>query len=722
MSMNESSSTYSGHVVRGGQHPAIQERAISGKVISGTKVVCWLARASAYVLLCVMALPVMAAEGVKVRAQPQFASVVQGGRLVIAVEMDHQEHFHTWPAAEVALPKDVDEFAIRTLIGPVRNDRDEPSLPTWVSGYDGTQYPKAEVGKAPDPSGANPTIDVPLYMGKAAAYVRLNVAAGAALGEQTIEIGVTYQACNESMCLPPEDVVIPVKVRVVASGAPVEATSGQSALFAGYDAGKWGAGGGGGSDARSPASETKGATAPTNSQGGSASGATASAGATLFGFKLGTGAVLVFLASAVGGCLLNLTPCVLPVIPIKVLTLTKHGTSRRQAIVLGLWMFAGVVAFWSVIGIPMALISASLDPTQFIFGIWWVTMSIGLVIAVLALGIMGLFTINLPQSVYAVEAEADSPIGSFFFGVLTAVLGLPCFGFVAGSLLAAAATMPTLTIMSIFVGIGVGMGLPYLVLSAYPQLLKFMPRTGPASELVKQVMGLLLFAAAAFFITAAIKGLLKEHPYLAGSITWWAVGFFVAIAGVWLIIRTMQISKSVWPRVVMPVIAVAGTLGIGVFARHEFRNDKRNYEERMAALRESASPMAGDVPPGVWFDYSPERFAALRAANRPVFLDFTADWCITCKALKAAVLDTQEMRRAFVSRDIVLMEVDTTVRSGLGAMKLKELGRTGVPTWAVFAPGSDKPRFLTVETPTVNQVLAELDQAGVRPTAVGMKR
>lgn len=663
-------------------------------------------------LLAIAAAPAHAIDNVKLRAVPMHQSVAQGGQLVIAVEMDHGEELHTWPAKGVDLPAAAEESAIRTVIGPRLDDQERVVLPAWIAAFDGTQYPMAEVGKVPDPSGNSPTINSPLYMHKAVSFVRLNVAPDAPLGQQSLVIIASFQACNESMCLPPEEQELTLSIKVEPKGAQPGAPSEQS-LFATFDSKQWGKG------ASVPvAPRGKPSAAPTSATPAPAN----SGGASLLGFNLGTSAVLVFLGAAIGGMLLNLTPCVLPVIPIKVLTLSNHATSKSKALVLGLWMFAGVVAFWGIIGVPMAFISASFDPSQFIFGIWWITFSIGLIIVILSLGIMGLFTINLPQSVYAVETKADSPFGSFMFGVLTAVLGLPCFGFVAGSLLAAAATLPTLTIMSIFLGIGFGMGLPYLILSVYPQLLKFIPRTGPASELVKQVMGLLLLAAAAFFITAAIKALLKEYPYLAGSAVWWAVGFFVAVAGLWLVIRTFQISKSTWPKVVMPLVAILGTLGIGIFAQSEFVKDRKTYQQRQAAASHSGSLTSGDVPVGIWYEYTPELFAAVRASGRPVFLDFTADWCLTCKALKAAVLDTEAMQAALKDRGIVLMEVDTTVRAGVGAKKLQELGRTGVPAWAIYAPGSDVPRFLTVEKPSLGVVLKELDDAGVRANSLGMKR
>lgn len=660
-------------------------------------------------------------KAVTIRAVPRFPAAAQGGQFVIAVEMDHGQVYHSWPAKHVKLPDDVDEFAIRTFIGPPRDDDGRPVLAPFIAAYDGTQYPEAKMGKAPDPTGEKPFIEVPLYAKKAVSFARFKIKPDAPLGEQTLDIFVSYQACDDSICLMPEELKLPVKVKIVAAGAADLGAANEPDLFKTFDESQWGK-----APAASPApakpetAESKApdqsksgaaAPAPTGTTGGNGNGnGPAIGGAKLFGLDLGSNFIVLFLASALGGFVLNLTPCVLPVIPIKVLTLNKHAGSKQRALVLGLWMAAGVVAFWAAIGIPMAFISKAIDPSQLIFGTWYITLGIGILIVLLSLGLMGLFTINLPQSVYAVETKADSPVGSFFFGVFTAILGLPCFGFVAGGLLAAAAVMPALTIMAIFVGMGVGMAAPYLVLSVYPQLLKFMPKTGPASNLVKQVMGLLLIAAGAFFVAAGIYALLKERPYLAGSMKWWAVGFFVAVASLWMVIRTWQIAKTTWPKLVTPVLAVIMTLGIGVFAQDTLDTDRSTYYARQKALGNGAVA-AGDVPAGVWLEYTPELFKAVRATGRPIFLDFTADWCITCKALKAALLNGEALQSAFRKRDIVLMEVDCTTKSSAGTKFLTSLGRTGVPTWAIYA--GDTPRFIPVDKPTASTVIAELDAAGI---------
>lgn len=632
---------------------------------------------------------------VKTRVVAERTQAQQGGRLIVAVELNHDDGFHTWPSAQTPLPKEVDSIAIRTEVGLLG--------PAWAA-LDGVQYPPPHPDKVANPMGG-PPITVPLFSGRTVIFARLHVAPDAPLGEQAIRLSVNFQACDETSCQFPEEQEHEVRVTIVAAGGPLSGQSADAAMFASFDPAAWG---------EAPKFQTGAAPTPAPTPAPATPGpAPAAASSSLFGVNLGSSFVLVALAAAVGGFVLNLTPCVLPVIPIKVLTLTQHATSRRHAVVLGLWMAAGVVAFWAVIGIPMALVSRQLDPSQFIFGIWWVCMLIGLIIALMGLGIMGLFTFNLPQAVYMIDAKADSPFGSFLFGVLTAILGLPCFGFVAGGLLAAAATMPAYLVLTVFVGIGVGMAAPYLVLSAYPQLLKFIPRTGPASELVKQVMGILLLAAAAFFIAASIQTLVSDYPYLAGSMQWWATAFFIALAGLWMCIRTFQITSRPVPRVVFPVLAVAMTLGIGVFANDRFAQDRRSYFARAAALRDVAS--AGDVPAGVWLDYTPELLASVRQAGRPVFLDFTASWCINCKFLRATVLDPEPLASAFRERGVVLLEVDCSSKFGAGSQLLRAIGRTGVPTWAIYGPGAELPVIVPVETPTVNTVLHAMDTAGVAP-------
>ncbi len=651
---------------------------------------------------------------VAVRAVGERARVVQGGELVLAVELKLGEKYHAWPAAEIELPESVREFAIRTEIGLAKAEGGR-AVTEWVRAGK-TRYPEAKKGKVANPTGDG-TIEVLLYSHTAMAFVPVRIASDAPLGEQTISVMANYQACDDTACLMPQEMILEVRVTVVkageAAGEPIEPGVFGKLERAGleFPAGFAAKAGGGGAGGLAAGSGSGGSTAASGVGGAGAMSA------TIFGLDLGSGVLLLGLGAVVGGFLLNLTPCVLPVIPIKVMSLTKHAGSRRRAVVMSLWMSAGVVAFWALIGVPVAFISKGIDPSRYIFGIWWVCLGIGLVIALMGLGIMGLFSINLPQSVYSVEAKADTVGGSVLYGVMTAVLGLPCFGFVAGGLLAGVSVLPPSTIMVIFVGLGVGMAFPYVVLAAYPKMLAFLPRTGPASDLLKQVLGILLIAASAFFVTAGIKALLTDMPYLSGSMKWWSVGFFVAVAGVWLAVRTLQIAKTAWPKVVMPLLAVVGTLGIGVFASSTFREDRANYVELRERL--AKSPGEAVILTGVWREYTPELYEAARKSGKAVFLDFTADWCINCKAFKRALLDTDPVVSRLKSSDIVLLEVDLTSTRAQGWELLKGLGRTGIPTWAVYGPGSESPVLVDLTLPTSENVLTSLDKAGVKGSDAG---
>jgi thiol:disulfide interchange protein len=356
-------------------------------------------------------------------------------------------------------------------------------------------------------------------------------------------------------------------------------------------------------------------------------------------------------------------------------------------------MALGVFAFWFGIGLPVAFLTSVTDPSQ-VFGIWWVTLGIGLVIAIMGVGIMGLFEIKLPDTIYGINPKADSSGGSFLFGMMTAVLGLPCFGFIAGGLLAGAATMPAVNILTVFGSIGIGMAAPYLVLAAKPNWVAFIPRTGPASELVKQVMGLLLFAAAAFFIGSGIMAIIKSDPVRAAQLPiwlrvaqWWAVTFFAAAAGFWLVWRTFRISRKIAPRVVFLVVGlVISSVAVGFAA-----------QQTNKAMNDIWTPYTDDILAGALDDGS------------VVVVDFTADWCLNCLALKAGVLDVNPVHDELVSAGVVPLMADLTSKKAPGWDKLRALGQTGIPLLMIDGPGLDEPWLSNGYTP--GQVMDAIERA-----------
>lgn len=604
---------------------------------------------------------------VVVSAALSTSKAAPNDQVVIAVTLDIAPGWHTWPNKPVlppalaGFPAVPTEITLKDLpegikIGPIQWPEPKPEIVNYTS----------------------ESMEILFYKGEAIAFVPLLIEEGATLGARTITVEVSYQACDDSICLQPTSETRTLNLDIVALAdrgdiAAPGATFSKfnPAVFA--DSGAWGR------------------EQPT----GATSSHTPSTPREFFGITLPTadsagGIVAIVALAALGGLILNLTPCVLPVIPIKVMTISQHGGTPGKSFLLGLWMAIGVVAFWVGIGLLAVTATSFADPSR-IFGIWWVTLGIGAIIALMGVGIMGAFTINLPQSVYMVNPKADSAWGSFVFGVMTGVLGLPCFGFVAGALLASVATQPASVSLAIFAGIGAGMALPYLVLSANPKWLSKVPRTGPASELVKQVMGFLMLAAAAYFIGAGLIALVADRPYLAKQLHWWAIAFFASIAGLWLIVRTFQITKKPARRAVFSVIGLA----LGGLAT-------------LWAL-DSTSTAREKYTDTAWIAFEQSELDAALARGDVVVLDFTAEWCLNCKALKAAVLDVEPVKSRVREEGVVTMTVDLTSTSAPGWEKLRALGQTGIPTLAIYGPGIDAP--IISNAYTSSQVLEWLEQA-----------
>lgn len=639
-----------------------------------------------------------------IEGTPERTRVRPGDQFAIGVVLDHDRGWHTWPSADQdVLPESIAQFAIRTSV--TLGDAD------WLSAGP-IQWP--EPHEVTNPLGEPPTVKS--YEGRAVAYVPVAVSPEAEPGVRTLTLTIDYQACDATICLMPESKEIEIDLEVVGADVAIEATPDPDrvALFEGFDRAVFAG------MATSQASSVDGgepvivAEDGANQEAGAPSDDGSAAGTTeFFGLSLSfegpVGMTLLILLSAIGGAILNLTPCVLPVIPIKVMTLTSHANKPGRALYLGLWMAIGVVAFWVGIGLPAAFVGGIVGDPSRVFGIWWVTLGLGVLIGLMALGLMGLFTLTLPQKVYAVNPNADNASGSFLFGVMTGVLGLPCFGFVAAALLGAAAAFPPIVTLAVFAGIGVGMAAPYLLLAAFPSLLKWVPRTGPASELVKQVMGFLLLAAAVYFIGSGLIGLVSEKPYLGRQLHWWGVAIFAGMGGVWLIIRTFVITPKVGRRLVFSLLGVAIGGAALLYAMSTTATARASYEERMRLLAEAGG--VDEIVTTVWTDFTPERLARAREQGYVVVVDFTAEWCLNCKALKARVLNREPVKPALLGDSIVMMTADLTSSKAPGWDFLRdELGQTGIPLLAVYGPHLEEPWLSNAYTSS--QVMAALERAG----------
>jgi thiol:disulfide interchange protein DsbD len=519
---------------------------------------------------------------------------------------------------------------------------------------------------------------VPVYEGDPVAYLPLLLDAGAT-GEVQVEVELGYQACS-NVCLQPTDLPLSATIKIDPAAAVVPT---DLELFKAFD----------------PSVFAAMANGKSAENGNGASPPVASAANVIpidvFGWRIDVkldspvSIAILLLIAAVGGFILNFTPCVLPVIPLKIMSISKAAGTPGRSFFLGLMTSLGVVAFWAALGVLIAGVRV-LGAVSQLFANPWFGLGVGVFIAIMALGMMGLFTIQLPQAVYSISPKHDTVPGSFLFGVMTAVLGTPCFGPFAGGAAGAATRVPVAVALAIFVAIGAGMAFPYLVLSARPQWVSKIPRTGPASELIKQIMGLLLLAAAAFFLGSAFLGLIAERPYLGPVIHWWFIALFACAAAAWLMIRTFEITRSVARRVSFSLLAML----IG------------GASLLVAINQTQASYNAHN---GVWGPYTTEKLEKALSEHKVVVIDFTAEWCLNCKTLRALVLDQPKVVSGMRAPDVVALEADLTSRTAPGWVKLKDLNEVGIPLLVIYGPGLDKPFKSNAYTP--DQVIDTINRA-----------
>ncbi len=515
---------------------------------------------------------------------------------------------------------------------------------------------------------------VMIYERRAVIYVPVIVEATAAPGERAISVAFEYQACDDKVCFPPRTLKLDATLQVTSLDAPIGEAADHGDLFAGFDPAGF---------AAMVRIEEPPAAAPAEASGS---------------------IVRYVLLALLGGLLLNFTPCVLPVIPIKVLSLANSAHhDRRRTLLLGVVMFAGVLAFW------MTIAALIVGTTQFkavnrLFQIPEFTIGVGVLIAVMAVGMCGMFSVRLPQWVYAINPRQDTLHGSFGFGVMTAILSTPCTAPVMGGAAGWATQQPAVVTLITFAAIGVGMGSPYLALAAFPRWVDRLPRTGPGSELLKQVMGIFMLAAAAYFIGTGINGLVSDGTRATSQAFWWAVFGFIAAGGAWLAVRAWLALRSKLGRAVfstlgalVAVAAVAVGIPLGV--------------------TESGGEGGDDSRLIKWIYYTPEAFDAELAAGRVVVMDFTADWCINCKVLERSVLESQRVVELLEAPDVVPIKVDITSSANVaGNQMLAKMNRVTIPLLVVFSP--DGREVFKADFYTIDQVVAAVERARGQRAAV----
>lgn len=392
------------------------------------------------------------------------------------------------------------------------------------------------------------------------------------------------------------------------------------------------------------------------------------------------------LGALIGGLLLNLMPCVFPILSLKALSIAKSGGNPRAARAEGLGYAAGTVAAALILGgLLIGLRAVGME-----IGWSFQLQSPGVILVLLlltgtiALNLAGLF--ELPMPAFAARGSSRGGwIGGFSTGALAAIIGMPCSGpFMAGAL-GAALVLPAPLALGVFAMLGLGMALPFFVVAFVPAIQQRLPRPGAWMEKLRKVLSIPMFATA-----LALTWLLGRQTGVDGMASGLIVAAIFAISLWWLGLRQRRGAKG-WATMAPAALALTVMLAIGMPVAPS------------GALYTSRNLNEADHEP-----FSTERLAQLRNEGKPVFVDFTADWCLVCKVNERVAIDTNLTRKAFADAGVVTLTGDWTRQDPEISKFLAKHGRNSIPFYQFYAPGQQMEILPQVLTP---QTLAEKARA-----------
>jgi thiol:disulfide interchange protein DsbD len=397
------------------------------------------------------------------------------------------------------------------------------------------------------------------------------------------------------------------------------------------------------------------------------------------------------------GIILNITPCVLPVISIKVLSFVQQASeSPTRVFRLGLAFSLGMMVVFNL----LAVMATAL-------GLVWgqhfqspgFTIGMASVVFAFGLSMFGVFTLSVPQAVgtLAVKTEGEGYAGSIAKGALATVMGTPCLGPFLGPVLVWASAQPAAIVFLVFNTIGIGMALPYILLTTNPRWLRFVPKAGPWLTTFKQAMAFLLMGTVVYLLYI-LEG------QLGGPAVIWTLVFLTAVAiACWMLGRFITFNTPIVTRLTWTIVAALVVLAAGLVA---FR---RGIDWNATATTTREAPSGHELP---WVPFSLEKLAELTAQGKPVFLDITARWCPNCQYNSAFVFDTPEVAAAIEKHGVVPMLADWTARGkDIGDLIEKLAPGASIPLAAVFPAGRPDEPIVMLEIVTKQQVIDNLAKA-----------
>lgn len=497
--------------------------------------------------------------------------------------------------------------------------------------------------------------DLKYHEGAVTWTVELDVPKDAAPGAHELTGLIGFQTCTDEGCDMPTGAEFRVEVQVA------DKTEAGNVLVS-FEPGKY-----------TPAEKLAATTAPTLIRPAIRAPVTTA--------EVATAMVLALL----GGFILNLMPCVLPVIGLKVIQFAEQaGQDRGKVFALNLAYCAGLMAVFMVLASLAVFLNLGWGEQ---FGVLWFKVLLAGLIFAMALSFLGVWEIPLPGFVGGSQTnelqKKEGYTGAFTKGVITTILATPCSGPFLGSVFGLTLKFPPSLTYLIFACIGLGMASPYLAISVFPSLIRWIPKPGAWMETLKQLMGFVLLGTVVYFF--ATIGSDYRVATLALLVGIWFACWWIGRTPVYA--ETKE-KATAW----IGGVAVAGIVGWSSFV--------------------FLGPHTSNLP---WVPYSQAALAQARAEGKTVMIEFTANWCVTCQLNYKFAIDTQAVKSLVEKNNVVTMIADWTESNspeGLAIkQKLEELDSKSIPLLAVYPAGGEDPIVLR-DAIIQSQVLDALEKAG----------